>query len=79
MSDGYLDLDWFFSHEYLVLRELGLEKLKIRWGIRAMRFDEKIREKGEDNSKKCWAEKKSMEKKELYSRKREKYYKRNDG
>jgi len=27
--------------------------------------------------KKCWAEKESIEKKELYSRKKEKYYKRN--
>jgi len=35
-----------FVPRYLILRELRLEKLKIRWGIRAMRFDERLEKKG---------------------------------
>lgn len=39
-------------------RELGLEKLRIRWGIRARKFEEKIKNM-EDNRcvKLCWKEK----------------------
>jgi len=31
------------------MRELGLEKLKFRWGIRALKFEEKISEREENN------------------------------
>jgi len=33
----------FCTPRYLILRELRLEKLKIRWGIGAMRFDERLK------------------------------------
>jgi len=50
-----------------------LEKLKIRWGIKAMRSEEKIKEKDEKNLiKKCWIEKESSEKKKLYSKEKKK-------
>jgi len=44
MSDKYLGLT--SAHRDInILRALGLEKLKIRWGIKTMRFEKKIREK----------------------------------
>jgi len=32
-----------FCTRHLILRELRLEKLKIRWGIREMRFDKRLK------------------------------------
>lgn len=32
-----------FSTRYIVSRELGIDKLKIRWGLRARRYEEKIK------------------------------------
>jgi len=52
-----------------------LEKLKIRWGIRALSFEWKVREKEEKNlMKKCWIGKVNMVNKELYSRERDKKF-----
>lgn len=53
----------------MILRELGLDKLKIGRGLRVVRYEKKIRIK--DNSspvKKCWEEKAKAKKKELYNR-----------
>lgn len=42
-----------------ILRKLRIEKLKVKWGIRAIKYKEKIRGKGENNwLKKCWRKKK---------------------
>jgi len=61
----------FCTPRYLILRELGLEKIK--WEIRARNFEEKIRIKREENiMRKCWEEKENMKKKDLYSRERKK-------
>jgi hypothetical protein len=68
----------FCTPRYIILKELGLEKMKIRWGIRAVRFEEKIRKKDENSIiRKCWDEKEKGERKDLYSREREKFYNRN--
>lgn len=73
----------FCTPRYVILRELGLEKLKIRWGLRAVEFEEKIRRKSEDDLvKKCWLEKEEVAKREpcnkdLYSSEKAKYYNRN--
>lgn len=32
------------------MREIGLEKQKIKWGIRARRFEEKVKELENENS-----------------------------
>lgn len=51
----------FNTPRYVIRRELGLEKLKINWGLRALKYEEKIREK-EDNEllKVCWKKKKQQ-------------------
>lgn len=68
----------FNTPKYVIRRELGLEKLKINWGLRALKYEEKIREK-EDNEllKVCWKEKETTRNKEVYSKEREKYYNKN--
>lgn len=48
----------FHTSRYLMTRELSLEKLKVRWGIRARRYEKKI--KGMKDSrwiKRYWKEK----------------------
>lgn len=65
----------FCTPRYLIYRELGLEKGNIRWGIRAWKYEEKIKDKREENLvRKCWEEKEKAVKKELFSREREKYF-----
>lgn len=79
---------WIFSLDfctprYVILRELGLKKLKIDWGLKAMSYEEKNRE-GERNRLvvECWEEKDKVEcglvkgKKDLFSKERERYYNR---
>lgn len=45
----------FCTPRYVILWELGLEKFKIGWGIRAMRYEKRNREK-QDGSlvRACW-------------------------
>lgn len=50
---------------------------KIRWGIRAVKYEEKIRGKEEERLKMCWKEKGNRKEEDLYSKEREKYYNRN--
>lgn len=40
----------FCTPRYLIMREIGLKKQKIRWGIRAKRFEEKVKELENENS-----------------------------
>lgn len=44
----------FCTSIYLMRRELGLNKLKIEWGIRAFKFEEKVKENNNEKLvKKC--------------------------
>lgn len=72
-----LNLD-FCTPRYIITRELGIDKLRIRWSLRAWKFEEKIKEM-EDHRwvKHCWEEKKRENWGEQYSKDREKYYNRN--
>lgn len=79
--DGFLrwtyNLD-FCTPRYIVRRELGIEKLKIRWGIRARRYAEKIKGMEEERWVKiCWEEKRNGNRKDIYSKEKERYYNRN--
>lgn len=68
----------FCTPKYLIAREFDLEKLKIRWGIRARRFELKIKEMEEHRwVKKCWREKGKKGWKDIYGKERERYYNRN--
>lgn len=68
----------FCTPRYVITRELGVEKLKVKWGLRALRYEDKIKGKGEDNwVKKYWKEKESMERKREYSREKAKFFSRN--
>ncbi|XP_029676802.1 uncharacterized protein LOC115243745 [Formica exsecta] len=68
----------FCTPRYLMSRELGLKKLRIEWGIISWRYEEKIRGMEEIRwVKKCWMEKEVNRGRDMYSRKREKYYNRN--
>lgn len=59
----------------MILRELRLDKLKIGRGLRAVRYEEKIRIK--DNSspvKKCWERKQRQKRKNYIVEKKVNYY-----
>ena len=64
----------FHTPRYLIKKEIGYEKLKERWGLRALKFEEKIR-KLEDKRlvKICWKKKKEAEEREIYSEEREQF------
>jgi len=48
----------FCTPRYIITRELGIEKLRIGWGLRARKFEEKIGEMEEKRwVKMCWREK----------------------
>lgn len=68
----------FCTPRYIILRELGIDKLKIRWGLRARKYEKKV--KGADESRwinYCWIEKQKGNWKDKYSLERERYYNRN--
>jgi len=68
----------FCTPRYIITRELGIEKLRIRWGLKARKFEEKIGEMEEKRwVKMCWREKQKEGWKDLYGIEREKYYNRN--
>lgn len=61
----------FCTPRYVMEKELRMDKLRIGWGIRAMRYEEKLMgSKEESIMKKCWKEieegkwRKHMERKE---------------
>ncbi|EZA51143.1 hypothetical protein X777_10435, partial [Ooceraea biroi] len=73
-SAKYTRLKFF----HIITRELGIEKLKVRWGIRAKRFEEKIRKREDkDWIKMYWMEKKRKGWADQFGRERERYYNRN--
>lgn len=52
-----LGLD-FCTLRYIIYKEIELEKMKIRWGLRAWNFEEKVRDSEESRiTKICWMEK----------------------
>jgi len=68
---------WFeVLYSTIITRELGIEKLKVGWDLRARRYEERIKLAGKI-VKKYWQEKEQYEWKETYGREREKYYIRN--
>jgi len=68
----------FCTPRYIITRELGIEKLRIGWGLRERKFEEKIGEMEEKRwVKMCWREKQKEGWKDLYGIEREKYYNRN--
>lgn len=64
----------FHTPRYIIREEMKLDKLKEKWGERAVKFEEKIR-KTEDNRlvKMCWMEKEKSENKDLYGKERKKF------
>lgn len=51
---------WSFRLEYILHTEVhNYERTKDGWGIRALRYEERVKEKGEESIlKNCWREKK---------------------
>lgn len=69
----------FCTPRYVITRELRLDGLKVKWGIRARRFEVKIgRMEDERWVKKCWEEKRKGGWKDKYGMGRESYYNRNE-
>lgn len=68
----------FCTPRYIISRELGMEKLRVGWGIRAKRYEEKILNREEGCFLKvCWSEKEEGNWNNAYGKEREKYYNRN--
>lgn len=64
---------------YLATKELGMEKLRIGWGIRAKRYEDRIKSGAAKNiAKKCLFEKSKQGRKDLYSKEREYYFNRSE-
>jgi len=57
-------------------REIDLEKLKIGWSMRAMRFEKKIRSSEIELIKECWREKRAEGWKDVYENERKRFYNR---
>lgn len=71
----------FCTPRYMILRELGLKKLKIDWGLRAIKYEKRCRESSSNRlMAACWEEKDKTEissgsgKKDLFSSERESYF-----
>jgi len=68
----------FCTPRYVIMNELVIGKLEIEWGIRARKFEEKIKEMEENRWVKiCWKKKQKEGWVDLYGKEREKYYNRN--
>jgi len=67
----------FCIPRYIIIREFGMDKLRVDWGIRARRFEERIRKSEEKIITSCWREKETNEWKDLYGRERKGFYERN--
>jgi len=57
--------------------ELAMDKLRIGWRIRAMRYKRKLKKKREDGLFRCWKEKEEDKWKDIYSKERERFYNKN--
>lgn len=63
----------FCTPRYIIRRELGLEKMKIKWGARARRYEVKVKNMQDTRwVKECWKEKVKEGWKERYGIEREK-------
>jgi len=67
----------FCTLRYVITREFGVDKLRVGWGIRAKRFEERIKKSEETIIKSCWRKKEANEWKDLYERERKGFYERN--
>lgn len=74
---------WIFGLEfctprYVIARELMMDKLRVGWGIRARRYEVKIKEgRAGKIAKECWIEKETYDWDDKYGKERESYYNRN--
>jgi len=66
----------FCTPRYIIYKELGMEKLRIGWSIRALRFEERCRTRGGGLIRECWKEKEERGDKDLYGRERGRFYER---
>jgi len=66
----------FCTPRYIIYRELGMEKLRIGWGIRAWRFEDRCRIRGGRLIKECWKEKEEKGWMDFYGKERGKFYAR---
>lgn len=65
----------FCTPRYIISRELRMNRLKLGWGIRAVRFEERVRNREEGSLiGRCWKEKEINEKEDRYSKERQSYY-----
>jgi len=76
-----MDYRWIFrlnfcTPRYIMNREIGLEKLKIRSGMRAMSFEEKVKSSGIGLIKECWREKRAEGWIDVYGKERKRFYNR---
>jgi len=66
----------FCTPRYIISREIGMEKLRLGWGIRAKWFEERIRGGEERLMRECWKEKVIDGWKDLYGKERIEFYTR---
>lgn len=65
----------FCTLRYLITRKLGLERLKIRWGIRTRKYEVKIKDIDKDRwIGICWREKEEGGWIDRYGKERKEYY-----
>jgi len=68
----------FCTPRYLITRELYMDKLRIGWGIRARRYELKVKGgKAGEIAKWCWKEKEKKSWGGKYGKERESFYNRN--
>jgi len=58
----------FCIPRYVIIREFGMDKLRVGRGIRAKRFEERINNSEERLIKLCWMKKEANKWKDLYER-----------
>jgi len=65
----------FCTSRYLIMRELRMDKLRVGWGNRARKYEEKV-EMGMPGriAKECWREKHQYGWRDRYGKGREEYY-----
>lgn len=74
---------WLFGLEsctlrYIISRELMMDKLRVGWGIRARRYENRIKEgRAGEIVKECWWEKENYNWNDTYGKERKRYYNRN--
>lgn len=65
----------FCTPRYLISRELRMDRLSLGWGIRAVRFEGKIRNSMKRGLlQRCWKEKELSKEEDRYGRERRLYY-----